>query len=543
MLMSPAITVEEELRAATERILTSTARKKLIVAGPGAGKTWTFKRLLEGAAGSAETRLVLTFINSLVADLERDLSTLATVRTFHAFCLGVLRQNPQLRPDLRDGFLVLPQLAELIKDDWRYREGHEDAPMFVDAMRSLDREIDQDFFLDRSRHYNAVGFDDVVYRVHEAWNVNPELVPAFDLLLVDEFQDFNPLEAAVIEKLAEKSPIVIAGDDDQALYGQLRRATWDYIRHLYTSGAYEVFELPFCMRCTEVIIGAVSDVIAAAASQGKLPGRIEKRYEHYPPQKHADSAKYPFIDHVHCTVQRQNANYFGKYIEQQVLLIPPDEVATAHEAHNVPALVIGQRQYLDQIEAHLRGAGIAVERSQSATVPLTREFGLRLLREDPESNLGWRIVLAPSYDPQVASTIKRSIEERVSLQSLLDEEHRQSVLAEARALDDENVEVGEPVRPDGLYVKLVTFEGAKGLSAQHVYVVGLHEGELPRSEAAILDREICLLLVALTRAKKKVSLLEAGRFANTEKRPSIFLRWINAARLHSLQINRDSWSE
>ena len=39
--------VEQELQAATDRILQSDSRKKLIVAGPGTGKTFIFRRLLE----------------------------------------------------------------------------------------------------------------------------------------------------------------------------------------------------------------------------------------------------------------------------------------------------------------------------------------------------------------------------------------------------------------------------------------------------------------------------------------------------------------
>ena len=535
------MTPEEELAAATDCILASTARRKLVIAGPGAGKTWTFKRLLERAAGSSESRLVLTFINSLTADLQRDLSSLATVRTFHGFCFGALKQSQQLRPGLRDDFIVLPQLAEIIKDDWRYAGRGTTAPTFIDAMRSLDPSVDQSFFLDRSDYYNAVGFDDVVYRVHKAWAASPELVPSKHLLLVDEFQDFNPLEAKVIEQLAEKSPIVIAGDDDQALYGQLRRATWDYIRELHGRGDYEVFELPFCMRCTEVIVGAVSDIIATATGLGKLSGRIAKRYEHYPPQKQADSTAYPYIDHVHCSVQSKGVNYFGRYIEQEVRRIPPEEVTAALEAHNAPALVIGQSQYLDQIEAHLRSAGLAVERSRSEKTPLTREIGLRLLRGDPDSNLGWRIVLAPQYAASAGSVIRRSIKERVLLAALLEPDFREAVLAEAQALPDLAAQPAQATEPEGLYVKIVTFEGAKGLSAQHVYVVGLHEGELPRNAASITDREVCLFLVALTRAKKKCTVMETGRFATAWKQPSIFLSWIRATRLRLVTVNKGFW--
>jgi superfamily I DNA/RNA helicase len=534
------MTAEEELKAATDKILESTARRKLIIAGPGAGKTWTFKQLLERAPGTAETRLVLTFINSLRSDLAKDLADLAIVRTFHSYCFGVLKRNPNLRPGLRDDFVCQPHLASIIKDDWRYYHGTDDAPAFVDAMRRLDASVDKTFFLTRSAYYNAVEFDDAVYRVHQAWQEDVDSIPVWDLILIDEFQDFNPLEAGVIEALAGMSPIAIAGDDDQALYGQLRRATWDYIRALHHRGDYEVFELPFCMRCTEVIVNAVNDVLAKAIDQGGLQGRIEKRFDPYLPKKGDDSARYPHIDHVKCSVQRLNANYFGRYIAQQASRIPAQEIMEAHESNNAPALVIGQSQYLDQIEGHLRSIGIPTVRSRSDRSPLTREDGLRLLKKDAESNLGWRIVVAPVFLPAVGEVVMRSIVESLPLVSLLSEEFRQDVLAEVEALEAEDPS-RETTVPEGLYVKLVTFEAAKGLSAQHVYVVGLHERELPRDAGNITDREICVLLVALTRAKKKCSLLVTDHFAHLQKRPSVFLSWIKAVRRRTIRVDARYW--
>jgi len=38
------------------------------------------------------------------------------------------------------------------------------------------------------------------------------------------------------------SPILIAGDDDQALYSQLRQSNWEHIRSLYNAGEFEVFQ-------------------------------------------------------------------------------------------------------------------------------------------------------------------------------------------------------------------------------------------------------------------------------------------------------------
>ena len=63
-------------------------------------------------------------------------------------------------------------------------------------------------------------------------------------------------------------------------------------------------------------MGAVNDVIVSARKDRKLQGRINKPYRYYEPVKGDDSRRYPKIDLVEMSVQRANANYFGRYIEE-----------------------------------------------------------------------------------------------------------------------------------------------------------------------------------------------------------------------------------
>jgi superfamily I DNA/RNA helicase len=77
----------------------------------------------------------------------------------------------------------------------------------------------------------------------------------------------------------------------------------------------------------------------------------------------------------------------------------------------------------------------------------------------------------------------------------------EAALLEARA----TLAIENAARPNsGLSkVKLTSYEGAKGLSAQYVFLVGLHADELPRNDQDIKDIEICKFLVGLTRTKKR----------------------------------------
>jgi len=100
--------VEQELSAAVARVLASQSRKKLVVAGPGAGKTALFQKLLDEADGDSSRRLVLTFINNLKSDLDRSLGDAAEVFTLHGYCQHLLHRYAGLRNGLTADSSVTP---------------------------------------------------------------------------------------------------------------------------------------------------------------------------------------------------------------------------------------------------------------------------------------------------------------------------------------------------------------------------------------------------------------------------------------------------
>src|SRR5262249_49595902 len=256
-------------------------------------------------------------------------------------------------------------LVSLIKKDWQWLENKSDAPKFVELMRDLNCSAAHEaFYYARSNFYGAVDFDDSVYRTYQRLAADPSHVPSYELALIDEFQDFNRMEASVIDLLAEQNRIVIAGDDDQALYSQLRGASWDHIRAHYDGAHYEIFELPFCIRCPEVIVGAVKDVIAKARKDKKLKGRINKPYRYYEPIKGDDSRRYPKTDLVETSAQRANANYFGRYIEEFIRGISEHDCKLAAEKNEPAVLVIGSHPYRRQVEEYLRERGRERERER-----------------------------------------------------------------------------------------------------------------------------------------------------------------------------------
>ncbi len=531
--------------ATLDAILRSSSAKKVVVAGPGTGKTYLFKRMLEELGETEHEPLIVTFINNLKDELERDLGHLAKVYTFHGYCRHVLHQKPKLRGGLTENFRYFPPLVELVKSDWAIIDNTK-APTFMKLMRDLEEGKETDFYLHRSTYYDAVSFDDSVFRVFGQLRYRPEHVDGYDLVLVDEYQDFNRLEVSLIELLAAKNTILIAGDDDQALYIKLRSSSPKFIRDLHRGGLYEPFSLPFCMRCTEAVVGAIQDIVSRAQILGYLRDRIDKPYTFFPPTKGADSKSYPTIEVVKASVQSGSSNYFGQYIDKAIARIPADEIRVSVKERFPTVLVIGPKQYLRQIRKYLESHGRACEISEDDNpFALDRELALRMIKESPEANLGWRIMLAIDAPAGSEGAIKRSHSEGQLLVELVGEAYRDRVLAEAGNLGDETGDAEGSVAVDeetvNPIIKLTSFEGSKGLSAQHVFIVGLQEGELPKNAAAISDLEICKVLVALTRTRKKCYLMYTYRWAGQPKRPSIFLEWIAAKRKTLVSVDKTYW--
>jgi superfamily I DNA/RNA helicase len=535
---------EAELRAAIQRVLESPARKKLVVAGPGTGKTTLFKKLLEGFEGAPQNRLVLTFINNLRKDLEAALSDRASVYTLHSYCLGLLHRVERLRIGLSEDFHCIPGLAHLIRRDWEFIRRTE-APHFVAMMRELQREEDIQFYIDRGSFYDCVDFDDCVYRVYRELGKGADALPEYQLVLIDEYQDFNALEVALVDLIAVKSPILIAGDDDQALYSQLRGASWSHIRSKHGTGEFTAFELPFCMRCPKVIVDAVNDVLTKAQASRNLVGRIAKPFKYFPPAKGHDSESYPSIALVWTSVQSKRLNYMGRFIARVVDNVPTEEVDAANAGAYPAVLVIVAKPYRPQIIAYLEEHGYTVDTKEQPSQRLERGVGLDLLRENPDANLGWRIVLDSEPDTFARRYVAVAAEADVDLVTALPEDFKSRVLEElaipATVKEEHAGEGVAPMREGTPKVRVTSFEGSKGLSAQHVIIVGLHNGELPRDPKNVEDIEICKFLVGLTRTRKRCYLVFCSRFAGKPRTPSALLSWIQRPRYEPFKVNAEFW--
>lgn len=106
---------------------------------------------------------------------------------------------------------------------------------------------------------NYMDFDDQKLRPYILLEDNPivlmNLQGGYDEIIVDEFQDINKLDFELIKRLAERSRLVVAGDDDQAIYG-FRGCSPEYILNLENKLGRPVktYKLPINYRSPKNIV-------------------------------------------------------------------------------------------------------------------------------------------------------------------------------------------------------------------------------------------------------------------------------------------------
>ncbi len=86
----------------------------------------------------------------------------------------------------------------------------------------------------RKRELDYLDFDDLLVRFHELLEQRPEIAGSygrrFRYILVDEYQDTNLLQAAIVDKLAAvHGNVMVVGDDSQSIYS-FRGAAFQNIR-------------------------------------------------------------------------------------------------------------------------------------------------------------------------------------------------------------------------------------------------------------------------------------------------------------------------
>lgn len=536
------------------RILRSPSNKKIVVGGPGTGKTFLFKKILQGKKKS----LTLTFINALVEDLSLELCGISTVKTLHSYAQ---KEFSRLLKD-KIKIKISPKLPEVIKEDAKILLNEE-----IEFKKLFNNEEDDnkyiDFYKRRKNYYKPYyGYSDVIYGIVKMYKKYkdeiPNTIPKYSQIIIDEFQDFNKLEVSLIDLLSEKSPILLVGDDDQALYENLKNASPKYIRQRYDNRdfGYEPFDLPYCSRCTRVIVGAINDIINSAKKKGFLKNRIKKTFVYFKnDDKNIICNQNPKI--IHC---QKYHNAIPSYIKNQI-----DNIAKERQEKFSVLIISPIKKQAKMIARKLTGNGFKniefVEKKNNKKATLLE--GLKILLDDEENNLGWRIVsryilpdeefniLIKKSDEEnakqikdiVSSSCKKEVKKMLKMLKAIkkcnqvNQEDLEDMFKKieikpydlAKDLLKVDIDFSNQKRIDPgikkIPIKITTIHGSKGLSEDYVFITHFDDEYFIKDKRIIYDQEICNFVVSLARAKIKVFLISSSK-----KRPT-FLEWIKKNRV------------
>jgi len=259
-----------------------------LLAGPGTGKTLTLTRHICYLVIKREVPnsriMALTFTRAAARELkqraENELGKehCPHICTLHSFALRQLLKNtkriaelPQplrIADDWEERNIILEELKTLLKlqkiKDARalINELSADWQSLTADEADWEKRFPNARFLGIWREHRKIyGYtlrSELVYQLKKALKQRGdfELEGPLEYLLIDEYQDLNRCDLAVVEEIASRNvELFIAGDDDQSIYG-FRKAHPEGIRRFPSDfeGSKELM-LKICKRCDKSILG------------------------------------------------------------------------------------------------------------------------------------------------------------------------------------------------------------------------------------------------------------------------------------------------
>lgn len=590
----------DELNPQQKQAATTESQHSLVLAGAGCGKTKTIvarAAYLIDQGIPANQIQILTFTrrsaSEIVARVELALGEQAKglrASTFHTFCMYLLRRVPkafgleQFSIIDRDDQLMMFRLIRG-KDDKKnpnqlpkpqelcdlysfarntrqklsdaLEKQHPEHLGFKDQIAEIMKEYET-----RKRARSFLDYDDILAIVASALDQSEGLADYVASLckhmLVDEMQDTNPLQWALLEPLKDKVSLFCVGDDAQSIYG-FRGADFENIHHFKDRVPNaQVFKLEQNYRSTQEILDFSNWLLDQSEIQYNK--RLDAhRGEGVKPRMHIfpnefDEAKWIAID-----IKERHYLQGQRWSDHMVLVrssFAARHIEAACIAANVPYRFIGGMKLLET--AHVKDL---LSLLRVIANPLDDIAWMRFLTlwngvgDVGASRLAQQLLLEPEFDlifdklekfgripaetlliMKQMTVLKQEVQACVSLgiqaiEAQLAENYkkdwnrRQGDFELVKQLASKHAQLSEfleeyvldPVsiseierQSDSDVVTLITIHSAKGTEQKVCYVVNVTPGQYPHARAQgdfnDVEEERRVLYVALTRAQNELIL-------------------------------------
>ena len=550
------------------------AVKFLIVSGPGTGKSYLFlDRINYWYRQDAQAKVFVTsFVRKLVADLQNDINgddqltdkqkSDITASTLHKFARSIVEQNHgttewRFQPHFRiigqfwkdvvwsDVLAFYPALDRGIYTWKKFEEQLHNA----DFDESVDWQGLKETYFKLCQFYNAAGFGDLILRAKDALAENADLNES-NYFIIDEYQDFNSAEDALINQLVnEPKGLLVVGDDEQVLYEKLKSGKPTLIRGLYQNNDYANGMLPFCGRSSFHITKSAGYFI----QQNREAECIEKIYL---PIKTTDDK--PKVQVIACATAPTAVDYIEKFVADNKTAIDERKAKLAEgEEKDAFLLILTPAKEVNFYgESRKKIASIAAE-YQAENHYFSEDYykilGYYSLANNPQNNFTFRKVLHYENiaEARVHELIESAMQNNQNFCDLESEETKnamrkcneikaileandqmieqkiesiarhiavadqnrlkedierksinQEEVAEIEHQEEEEAELEEIEVRKMSAVELMTIVGSKGLSADHVIIIGF-------DNVNMIWITKNAFYVAMTRARKSLHILAA----------------------------------
>lgn len=591
----------DELNAQQKQAATTESQHSLILAGAGCGKTKTIVAraayLIEQGVPADQIQ-ILTFTrraaSEIVARVELALGDVAKglrAFTFHTFCMYLLRRAPKAfgleqfsiidRDDQMLMFRLLrgkddknhlndlpkpKELCDLYSFARNTRQSLSQAleaqlPEYLeqkDAIKHIMQDYEQ-----RKKARNFLDYDDILAVVAVALAQSEGLVnyvaSMCKHLLVDEMQDTNPLQWALLEPLLQKVNLFCVGDDAQSIYA-FRGADFENIHHFKERVPQaNIFKLEQNYRSTQEILDLSNWLLAQSPIEYNKQLQAQ-RGTGLKPKLHIFRNEFDEAAWIVDDIKRRHLTDGAAWNEHMVLLrssFAARHIEAACIQANVPYRFIGGMKLLET--AHVKdllsmlriianpqddiawmrfltlwpGVGdvgaskLALQLLKaedfSAIVKILEKFG----RVSPQAILIMQqmsvlkdqvhacvcLAIEALQDQLAENYAKKDWSKRRNdfdlVKQLAEKHHQLSEFLEQYVLDPISISEVERLQQDDV-VTLITIHSAKGTEQKVCYVANVSPGQYPHARAlesfAEVEEERRVLYVALTRAQNELIL-------------------------------------
>ncbi len=472
---------------------------KILLAGPGTGKTDKIKSIIRSDYLNANNILVLSFTNATINDLKDSFKDFNNVRcyTLHSYALKI-NHLPTIH--VLDSFFEIPiiqQLAEKLQIDF-------------DAFCGL---------------LQCITFSKMIEKCIDFINANPayasDNIGQLDLLIVDEFQDFNPFERDLVYLLSKYSDeTIILGDDDQSIY-DFKDADPDGIIALYNdTNVTKLNHENICYRCPDIIVDCCSNLIS------RNQHRIDKEWK--------KSNKDGSVVYEQKLTQEETQSYICEEIKKllqdsnTILLLSPvsyyiSELRDKFDGEGIPYVDFWTAKISADLKEKLWWIK-ALYGDHKIIFLLLLAKGLKLFNKKSFINILKKAFMSDFDEQKLIGDIinyypkpfSDYLLEPIPISDFWDK--HQDFIKLCEHIDEDNLtesiknleKVLNPVLSFAQdSVNIMSIHKSKGLQADYVFIIGLSEGVIPNEIRGIdtIEAQRRLLFVGMTRARKKLYMI------------------------------------